>query len=59
MQQLINMYRVRGHLIADLDPLGRKDPKTHPELDPMPLGSHDLGPRPRVPHRRARGPHAR
>ena len=22
--QLINMYRVRGHLIADLDPLGRK-----------------------------------
>jgi multifunctional 2-oxoglutarate metabolism enzyme len=33
VQQLINMYRVRGHLIANLDPLGRKDPETHPELD--------------------------
>jgi multifunctional 2-oxoglutarate metabolism enzyme len=32
--QLINMYRVRGHLIANLDPLGLKEPKTHPELDP-------------------------
>jgi 2-oxoglutarate dehydrogenase E1 component len=30
---LINMYRVRGHLIANLDPLGRRDPSTHPELD--------------------------
>ena len=33
VQQLINMYRVRGHLIANLDPLARKEPKTHPELD--------------------------
>ncbi len=33
VQQIINMYRVRGHLIANLDPLGRKEPKTHPELD--------------------------
>ena len=33
VQQLINMYRVRGHLIANLDPLGLKPPKTHPELD--------------------------
>ena len=33
MQQLINMYRVRGHLIANLDPLGRTEPHTHPELD--------------------------
>jgi 2-oxoglutarate dehydrogenase E1 component len=33
VQQLINMYRVRGHLIANLDPLGRKEPHTHPELD--------------------------
>jgi multifunctional 2-oxoglutarate metabolism enzyme len=33
VQQLINMYRVRGHLIANLDPLRRKDPETHPELD--------------------------
>jgi 2-oxoglutarate dehydrogenase E1 component len=33
VHQLINMYRVRGHLIANLDPLGRRDPSTHPELD--------------------------
>ncbi|HVE76466.1 MAG TPA: multifunctional oxoglutarate decarboxylase/oxoglutarate dehydrogenase thiamine pyrophosphate-binding subunit/dihydrolipoyllysine-residue succinyltransferase subunit [Actinomycetota bacterium] len=32
--QLINLYRVRGHLIADLDPLDAKPPKMHPELDP-------------------------
>ncbi len=32
--QLINMYRVRGHLIADLDPLGVRSTKTHDELDP-------------------------
>ncbi len=31
--QLINQYRVRGHLLADLDPLGRKEVTTHPELD--------------------------
>ncbi|HPO56126.1 MAG TPA: multifunctional oxoglutarate decarboxylase/oxoglutarate dehydrogenase thiamine pyrophosphate-binding subunit/dihydrolipoyllysine-residue succinyltransferase subunit [Ignavibacteriaceae bacterium] len=31
--QLINMYRVRGHLIADLDPLGANS-VFHPELDP-------------------------
>lgn len=31
--QLINFYRVRGHLIADLDPLGSKT-SYHPELDP-------------------------
>jgi len=30
--QLINAYRVRGHLIADLDPLGHA-PHYHPELD--------------------------
>ncbi len=34
VQQLINMYRVRGHLIANLDPLGLKEPRTHEELDP-------------------------
>ena len=33
VHQLINMYRVRGHLIANLDPLGRSEPHTHPELD--------------------------
>lgn len=31
--QLINMYRVRGHLLANLDPLGFQTPY-HPELDP-------------------------
>ncbi|GIU86785.1 MAG: hypothetical protein KatS3mg009_1300 [Acidimicrobiia bacterium] len=35
---LINMYRVRGHLIANLDPLGLKEPRTHPELDPVTWG---------------------
>jgi len=34
VNQLINMYRVRGHLIADLDPLAVKEPIMHPELDP-------------------------
>ncbi len=32
--QLINAYRVRGHLLADLDPLEYKVAK-HPELDPQ------------------------
>ncbi|MEX0705485.1 MAG: multifunctional oxoglutarate decarboxylase/oxoglutarate dehydrogenase thiamine pyrophosphate-binding subunit/dihydrolipoyllysine-residue succinyltransferase subunit, partial [Nitriliruptoraceae bacterium] len=32
--QLVNMHRVRGHLIADLDPLRQRAPETHPELDP-------------------------
>jgi len=35
--QLINAYRVRGHLIADLDPLG-SEPNYHPELDPAHYG---------------------
>jgi 2-oxoglutarate decarboxylase len=35
--QLINAYRVRGHLIADLNPLG-EDPHSHPELDPVTYG---------------------
>ncbi len=35
--QLINAYRVRGHLIADLDPLGSEVP-FHPELDPLHWG---------------------
>jgi multifunctional 2-oxoglutarate metabolism enzyme len=36
--QLINMYRVRGHLIANLDPLKAKPPQMHPELDPASWG---------------------
>jgi len=35
--QLINAYRVRGHLIADLDPLGG-EPSYHAELDPLRYG---------------------
>jgi len=35
--QLINAYRVRGHLIADLNPLG-SEPSYHPELDPATYG---------------------
>jgi 2-oxoglutarate decarboxylase len=38
VQTVINMYRVRGHLIADLDPLGAKEPRMHPELDPAGYG---------------------
>src|SRR5947207_13772313 len=39
VQQLINMYRVRGHLIANLDPLSAEEPQTHPELD---INHYDL-----------------
>ncbi len=38
VQTLINMYRVRGHLIADLDPLAAKEPSMHSELDPATYG---------------------
>ena len=38
VQTLINMYRVRGHLIADLDPLRAKPPAMHAELDPAAYG---------------------
>jgi len=35
---LTNFYRVRGHLIADLDPLGAETVHYHPELDPATFG---------------------
>ncbi len=38
VQRLINMYRVRGHLIADLDPLSVELPPMHAELDPASYG---------------------
>jgi 2-oxoglutarate dehydrogenase E1 component len=38
VETLINMYRVRGHLIANLDPLERKPPHMHAELDPATYG---------------------
>ncbi|HTS60635.1 MAG TPA: multifunctional oxoglutarate decarboxylase/oxoglutarate dehydrogenase thiamine pyrophosphate-binding subunit/dihydrolipoyllysine-residue succinyltransferase subunit [Candidatus Acidoferrales bacterium] len=37
IMQMINAYRVRGHLIADLDPLGA-EPSYHAELDPETYG---------------------
>ncbi len=38
VQSLINMYRVRGHLIADLDPLSAEPRPLHAELDPTTYG---------------------
>ncbi|MDP6474778.1 MAG: 2-oxoglutarate dehydrogenase E1 component [Alphaproteobacteria bacterium] len=35
---LIRAHRVRGHLLADLDPLGRDGDNSHPELDPESYG---------------------
>jgi 2-oxoglutarate decarboxylase len=35
---LIRVYRVRGHLIADLDPLRWKEARMAPELDPATYG---------------------
>lgn len=35
--QLINSYRIRGHLLANTNPLGN-DPAYHPELDPASYG---------------------
>jgi len=36
--KLIRVHRVRGHLIADLDPLRWKEPRTPRELDPATYG---------------------
>ncbi|MBP0447087.1 2-oxoglutarate dehydrogenase E1 component [Roseomonas sp. SSH11] len=38
---LIRAYRVRGHLEADLDPLGLQKQAPHPELDPKTYGFSD------------------
>ena len=35
---MIRAYRVRGHLIASLDPLGLEGERHHPELDPKSYG---------------------
>ena len=35
---LINQYRVRGHLISNVNPLRESVTKTHPELDPATYG---------------------
>lgn len=36
--QMIHAYRVRGHLLAKLDPLGLDPQEPHPELDPKSYG---------------------
>ncbi|UWR32753.1 2-oxoglutarate dehydrogenase E1 component [Sulfitobacter sp. W027] len=38
---LIRAYRIRGHLAADLDPLGMRDTGNQPELDPKSYGFTD------------------
>ncbi|MDH5750430.1 MAG: 2-oxoglutarate dehydrogenase E1 component, partial [Rhodospirillales bacterium] len=38
---LIRSYRVRGHLIANFDPLGLEGRAQHPELDPRTYGFSD------------------
>ncbi|MGB7241370.1 MAG: 2-oxoglutarate dehydrogenase E1 component [Sulfitobacter sp.] len=35
---IIRAYRIRGHLVADLDPLGMREVTPHPELDPKSYG---------------------
>ncbi|OSP56110.1 2-oxoglutarate dehydrogenase E1 component [Pseudoruegeria sp. SK021] len=38
---IIRAYRIRGHLVADLDPLGMREQSPHPELDPRSYGFTD------------------
>ncbi|MFV1992061.1 MAG: 2-oxo acid dehydrogenase subunit E2, partial [Acidimicrobiales bacterium] len=38
VRKIVQMYRVRGHLIADLDPLRLAPPCLHAELDPASYG---------------------
>ncbi|MGY6549551.1 MAG: 2-oxoglutarate dehydrogenase E1 component [Roseinatronobacter sp.] len=35
---IIRAYRIRGHLVADLDPLGMRKEQPHPELEPASYG---------------------
>ncbi|MDA5095155.1 2-oxoglutarate dehydrogenase E1 component [Aliiroseovarius sp. KMU-50] len=38
---IIRAYRIRGHLAADLDPLGTREHSNHPELNPASYGFSD------------------
>ncbi|WND01642.1 2-oxoglutarate dehydrogenase E1 component [Temperatibacter marinus] len=38
---MVRTYRVRGHLMANLDPLGLEERAAHPELDPQTYGFSD------------------
>ena len=51
--ELIHAYRVRGHLMADTNPL-EFELRRHPDLDVVHARPDAVGPRPRVPHRRLR-----
>ena len=52
VQTLINMYRVRGHLIAHLDPLDAEPPDAPPRARPAALRPDHLGPAPPLRGRR-------
>jgi 2-oxoglutarate dehydrogenase E1 component len=39
---IIRAYRIRGHLIADLDPLDMRSKEPHPELDPEFYGFKEI-----------------
>jgi 2-oxoglutarate dehydrogenase E1 component len=39
---IIRAYRIRGHLVADLDPLGMREQNPHPELDPKSYGFEEI-----------------
>ena len=50
---IIRAYRIRGHLVADLDPLGMRKDTPHPELDPKSYGFTDADmDRPDLPRQR-------
>jgi 2-oxoglutarate dehydrogenase E1 component len=51
--ELIHAYRVRGHLMADTDPLEYRQ-RRHPGPGRADARAEPVGPRPRVPHRRVR-----
>ncbi len=53
---LIRAYRIRGHLVADLDPLGMRDQPPHPELDPASYGFTDADMDRPIFHRQRAGP---
>lgn len=39
---MVKAYRMYGHFLANLDPLGLKQPAGHPDLDPAKYGLSDL-----------------
>ncbi len=39
---MVKSYRMHGHFLAQLDPLGLKQPAGHPDLDPVRYGLQDM-----------------